>query len=135
MSPPKPIRDDLIYPELSYKLVGCAFDVFNQLGPGHSEKVYQRALAEAMRTKGINFIEQSYYKVQFNSKVVGKGYLDFEVEKKIVVELKKNERFSKSHIDQLLDYLKKSNLLLSIIFNFTQEGVKYKRIINVSEIS
>jgi hypothetical protein len=51
--------DDLIYPELSYNLVGCAFDVFNQLGPGHSEKVHQRTFAEAMRIKGINFIEQA----------------------------------------------------------------------------
>ncbi|MCX6274932.1 MAG: GxxExxY protein [Bacteroidetes bacterium] len=129
----KVLRSDLIYPELSYQIVGCAFDVFNKLGPGHSEKVYQQAMAEAMRIKGIIFAEQAYYNVKFNEKVVGKSFFDFEVDGKIIVELKKDERFSKTHIDQVVDYLKKSELKLSIIINFTKEGVKYKRLINVSE--
>ncbi|MCX6294861.1 MAG: hypothetical protein NTX97_02140 [Bacteroidetes bacterium] len=38
-------RTDLVYPELSFILVGCAYEVFNELGPGHTEKIYQRALA------------------------------------------------------------------------------------------
>jgi GxxExxY protein len=133
MSKIQVVRTDLIYPELSYIIVGCAFDVFNQLGPGHSEKVYQRAFAQSLTLKGLKFKEQLYYKVMFNSANVGKAFCDFEVEGKIIVELKKDERFSKTHIDQILDYIKKSNLLLSIIFNFTPEGVKYKRLINVSE--
>jgi GxxExxY protein len=127
------MNDHLIYPELSYKIVGCAFDVYNQLGYGHSEKIYQRALAESFRSKQIKFIEQVYYNIKFNEKIIGKSFLDFEIESNIIVELKKDYRFSKTHIDQVLDYLKISSLKLAILFNFTKEGVVYKRIINVTE--
>lgn len=44
-------RNDLVYPELSYEIVGCAYDVFNELGPGHTEKNYQRALASILGEK------------------------------------------------------------------------------------
>ena len=126
-------KNHLIYPELSYRIVGCAFDVYNQLGYGHSEKIYQRAFAEAFRGKQLMFIEQVYYNIKFNEKIIGRSFLDFEIESKIIVELKKDYRFSKTHIDQVLDYLKVSGLKLAILFNFTKEGVLYKRIINVTE--
>ena len=126
---------DLIYPELSYAIVGCAFDVFNKLGPVHSEKLYQRAMAEAMKSKQLKFMEQVYYDLKFNDKIIGKSFLDFKVEGILILELKKDERFSKTHIDQVLDYLKVSGLKLAILFNFTKEGVKQKRIINVTESS
>jgi GxxExxY protein len=48
-------RKDLIYPELSYKIIGCAFDVYNSLGGGHHEKYYQRALAEAFTREKLKF--------------------------------------------------------------------------------
>jgi len=124
--------DHLIYPELSYLIVGCAFDVYNILGPGHSEKIYQRAMAEALLKKQIKFIEQVYYNLRFEGKIIGKSFLDFEVESILIVELKKDERFSYTHINQVLDYLKITGLKLAILFNFTKEGVKYKRIINVT---
>ncbi len=44
-------KKDLLYPELSYQIVGCAYDVFNELGFGHPEKFYQRAFAEALKKK------------------------------------------------------------------------------------
>ena len=90
MSATKIIREDLIYPELSYSIVGCAFEVFNKLGPGHTEKIYQKAFDEALKMKGINFSEQVYYNILFNEKIVGKGFLDFEIENKVIVELKKD---------------------------------------------
>ena len=111
----KLIRNDLIYPDLSYKIIGCAFEVFNALGPGHSEKIYQKALAES-----------------FKEKIIARGYLDFQVEERIIVELKKDERFSKIHIEQVLQYLKNSSLQLAIIINFTKTGVISKRVINIA---
>jgi len=50
-------RKDLIYPELSYEIVGCAFEVWNELGPGHLEKTYQQAMAVMMRKKNLKFSE------------------------------------------------------------------------------
>ena len=106
MSQGKVIREDLIYPELSYQIEGCAFEVFNTLGPGHSEKVYQKAFAEALRMKGITFKEQVCYSLKFNDKVMDKGFLDFEIDNKVIVELKKDETFSKIRIDQVLGYIR-----------------------------
>jgi len=45
-------RKDLIYPDLSYKIIGCAFEVFNSIGGGHKESVYQNAMEVALRQKG-----------------------------------------------------------------------------------
>jgi GxxExxY protein len=130
MNKPTVNKKDLLFPDLSYQIVGCAYDVFNKLGPGHSEKIYQNALAEAFRHASIKFKEQVYFKVTYNDKIVGRGYCDFKVDDKVIVELKKNDSFSKSHIDQVNQYLRSSNLQLAIILNFTTGGVKQKRIIN-----
>ena len=130
---PQLIRDDIVYPELSYEIVGCAFEVFDALGPGHSEKVYQKAMAVAFQKRNIPFKEQVYYALKFLDEIVGKGFLDFEVDSKIVVELKKDGYFSKTYLEQVLDYLKKSKLKLAILINFSQEGVKYKRILNINQ--
>ncbi len=126
-------RKDLVYPELSYEIVGCAFEVFDELGPGHSEKSYQRALAIALRAKNLQFKEQVYYKLKFRDEIVGRSYLDFLVEDKIILELKKDVNFSKTHIEQVLNYIKLSKLKLGILLNFTKEGVKFKRIVNIDQ--
>ena len=124
-------RDDLIYPELSYKLIGYAYEVFEELGPGHSEKTYQRAYSVQLRKYNHKFDEQVYYPIRFKDEIISKGFLDFKVEEKIIIELKKDEFFSKTHIEQVLDYLKRSGLKLSLLINFTKQGVKFKRIINI----
>ena len=125
-------RDDLVYPELSYSIVGCAYEVWDELGAGHMEKIYQRAMATVFGSKNIKFKEQVYYPVKFRSLIIGKGFLDFLIEDKIIVELKKDGNFSKTNIEQVLNYIKLSNLKLAILINFTKEGVRFKRIINVN---
>ncbi len=123
-------RPDLVYPELSYKIVGCAFDVYNELGFGHHEKYYQRAYAEALRLKNLKFSEQVYFPLKFKDKIIGKNFFDFLVDEKVIVELKKDNRFSKQHIDQVKEYLKVSELKLALLINFARTEVVYKRIIN-----
>ena len=107
-------RNDLVYPELSYQLVGFAYEVFDELGPGHSEKTYQRSYALMLRTNNHNFEEQVYYPVRFKNEIVSKGFLDFKVDEKIIVELKKDAHFSKTHIEQVLDYIRRSDLKLAL---------------------
>jgi GxxExxY protein len=123
-------RNDLLYPELSYKIMGCAYDVYNELGAGHHEKYYQRAMALLMKERNINFTEQLYAPLKFHDTVIGKLFFDFLVEEKVVVELKKGNTYSKRHIDQVLEYLKANNLQLAIIINFGSDKVHSKRIIN-----
>ena len=124
-------KEDLLYPELSYKVIGGAFDVYNVLGSGHHEKYYQKALAESFRLNNLKFKEQLSCPVYYNGKPVGRKVLDFLIEDKIVIEIKKGSRFSKSNIDQVLGYLRVNNLRLAILINFGSYGVIFKRIVNL----
>lgn len=123
-------RKDLLYPELSYRIIGCAFDVYNSLGPGHHEKYYQKALIEAFIAKKIVFQTEISFPIKYRAKIIGRKRLDFLIENSIVVELKKGNNFSKTHIDQVLEYLRMKNIKLAILINFGNQGVVFKRIIN-----
>lgn len=129
----KKIREDLIYPELSFKIVGCAFEVYNKLGFGHAEKYYQKALAVELRSKNIPFKEQVYYALEYNNEVIGKNYCDFVVENKVIIELKKSAHFSKANIDQVNRYLITSKLKLALLINYSSSGVIFKRLVNIKE--
>jgi len=125
-------KKDILYPELSYRIIGAAFDVYNILGAGYHEKYYQRALAQEFEKRSLSYGEQVPYKIQYKSnKDLGINYLDFLIEDKIIVEIKKGNHFSKRHIDQVLNYLKTTGKKLAIIINFGTNEVSFKRIINI----
>lgn len=124
-------RKDLVYPELSYKIIGILFDVYNELGFGYHERHYQRAIFEILKEKNIKFKEQVYMPINFRNKIIGKHFLDFLIEDKIILEIKKDNRFSKRHIDQVNSYLKFSDKKLAILVNFDKNGVKSKRLVNL----
>ncbi len=123
--------DDLIYPELSFKIIGLAFEVFNELGSGHREKVYQAAMSRQFKLANILFKEQIYYPLIFKNETIGKNYFDFLIDEKVVVELKRSDNFSKSHFEQVNHYLKVSDLRLGLLISFTQSGVRFKRVVNL----
>ncbi len=124
-------RQDLLYPEISYLIIGCAFDVYNSIGSGYHEKYYQKALIEAFTEKDISFQTEVSFPLSYKGKVIGRKRLDFLIDGKVVVELKKGDNFSKSHIDQVLEYLRTQNLKLAILINFGSRDVVFKRIVNL----
>lgn len=124
-------RADLIYPELSYQVVGILFDVYNQLGHGQAEKVYQRAIAVGLKGFGLKFREQVYTPLIYGNQRIASSYLDFIIEGKIVLEIKKGDRFAKSHIDQVYRYLTDNELKLGILAYFAPRNLHFKRIINL----
>jgi GxxExxY protein len=128
-------NDKLIYSDISYKIIGAAFTVYNELGFGHMEKIYQRALAKELQLQNLNFKEQVPYKVLYKGENIGNNFLDFLVEDKVIVELKKNDHFSKKNIDQVVNYLKISDLKLAMLINFSKNGVLHKRLVNLNENS
>lgn len=130
---PRIRKTNLLYPDLSYNIVGAAFEVYKSVGYGHPEKIYQRAMAIMLKEKGLAFQEQVFVPYEFRSEIIGRSYLDFVVEEKIIVELKRNTNFSKIHIDQVLRYLKHSQLKLAILIDFGKEGAVFRRIINETE--
>lgn len=111
--------------------MGALFEAYNRLGYGYQEKYYQKAITECLREKKINFIEQAPYKVKMKDKIIGQYFVDFVIEHKIVLEIKKAERFSKQNIEQVGGYLKATGLELAILANFTPTGIKAKRMLNL----
>jgi len=129
--PVEKLDKEFIYEDLSYKIIGILFEVYNTLGHGHPEKTYQRAIAVALLEAGLKFIEQLYAPVVFQGKVVGKNYFDFLIENKVVLEIKKGDYFVKSHIDQVYQYLVSKNLQLGILAYFAPKTVHLKRVVNL----
>lgn len=129
----KPIvyKKDLLYPELSYQVIGILFDVFTNLGYGYKENQYQKAIEIALSSIPLDYKSQLPVIVSFKDKFVTTVYLDFLIENKIVLEIKRGNMFLKKDIDQVFNYLKAINLKLGILARFTKDGVKFKRIINI----
>ena len=124
-------RNDLVYPELCYQIMGILFDVWKEIGYGHKERMYQQGVATGLRKANLSIQEQLPTKVIYKGNPIGIYYFDFLVESKIVLELKVRAYFSKKDIDQLYGYLKTNDLKLGILALFTRTGVKCKRIVNI----
>ncbi|MFH1910312.1 MAG: GxxExxY protein [bacterium] len=123
--------ENLIYKDECYQIIGYCYKVYNSLGSGLKEKNYQKALEQLLGENRIAFRSQFYVPLKLNGTVVGKYFLDFLVDDKIAIELKTGGHILKQDIDQLYAYLKACNLKLGLLINFTSDGVKYKRIVNL----
>lgn len=120
---------NLVYKELSFKIVGILLKVYNELGGGYQEKYYQRAIALELTKNGLNFKEQIKIDISYNGKNIGKYYLDFVIENRIVLEIKIVPCFYARDVKQVLAYLKATGLSLGILAAFTKGELKFKRIL------
>jgi GxxExxY protein len=93
--------DKVIYKELSYKIVGVLYDVYNELGFGYQEKFYEKAIAEGLDGINIYYLRQAPYQIVFRSEIIGRNYIDFVIENKIVLEIKRGDYFSQKNIEQI----------------------------------
>jgi GxxExxY protein len=131
MGEKKIIKKDLLYPELSYQIIGILFEVYNTLGYGYKEKYYQASIAALLKSLGLKFKEQVSVEIKMGGAAIAKGLADFIIEEKIILEIKKGDSFRKDNIDQVNSYLKMTGLQLGILANFTSKGLLYKRIVNI----
>jgi GxxExxY protein len=121
---------EYLYADLTEKIIGASFNVYNQLGFGHREKVYQRAHETEYGNIGLSFKKECPIRIFYNNKLIARYYLDFVIENKVVVELKVANDFYTKDIKQILSYLKVNNYRLGLLIIFNKEGVNVKRIIN-----
>ncbi|MEK7611278.1 MAG: GxxExxY protein [Patescibacteria group bacterium] len=120
----------VIHKELSYKIVGALYEVYNRLGFGYQEKIYQRAVEEELFRLGVPFKRESFSRVNYKGKVVGFYFQDFLIEDKIVLEMKVGDNLYQRNINQVLSYLKDSGKKLGIVAVFTRHGVIIRRVLN-----
>jgi len=113
--------------ELTERVIGCAYAVFNALGAGFLESVYEQALLIELRHAGLEAISQVKLEVSYRDEVVGHFFADVLVEGELTLELKAAEALSKAHEVQLVNYLAATGHDLGLLINFGPDGVTIRR--------
>ena len=118
---------------LSYKVIGCAMEVYNVLGPGLLESAYERALIHELQINGLSVSSQVPVEMLYKGVNLGEGLrLDLLVEDSLIVELKSVDELKPVHYKQLLTYLKLLDKRIGLLINFNvndfRDGIK--RVVN-----
>ena len=113
--------------DITHKIIGCAYTVFNTLGFGFLESVYQNALIIELKKVDLNVESEKKLKVHYDGQVIGELSADLVIEDSIIVELKSVEHLSKAHEVQLVNYLNGLKKEIGLLINFGPGGVKVKR--------
>jgi GxxExxY protein len=121
--------DMLLYKDLTYAIRNCIFSVKKELGLGHKEQIYQRALEEEFTKRKIRYNSQKQIPVFYQKKQVGVYQPDFVIEDKIIIELKALPFVGMREKKQLWNYLKGSSYQLALLVNFGHEDVSIERVI------
>ncbi len=123
---------DLKHHDLTERIIGLFYDVYNELGHGFLESVYEQALAIAFAQTGTTVERQVPVLVWFRGQKVGDFRADMMVERKVLLELKAARTIDEAHEKQLLNYLRATDIEVGLLLNF---GVKpqFRRLVYENE--
>ena len=111
--------------DISYKIRGAIFNVYNNLGPGLLESVYVAALMYELKKEGLSVKKEVPLPVYYEDVKLDIGFrLDILVEKKVIIEVKSVEAIANVHHKQLLTYLKITGMKLGVLVNFNTDIIK-----------
>ena len=113
--------------EITHKIIGAAYTVFNKLGFGFLESVYKKAMLIELNRSGLKAEEEKPLKVFYDDQVVGDFYIDILVQDEIAVELKSVQHFAKEHEVQVVNYLTALRKDIGLLINFGPKGVQVKK--------
>ncbi|PVY70813.1 GxxExxY protein [Tamilnaduibacter salinus] len=119
------LRDE----ELTYRIRGCIYEVYRQLGHGFLESVYQKALVAELGRQGLAVEQEWPVQIFYKGTDVGEFRLDLVVERRVILELKAQKTLPRGAETQLLNYLKATGIKLGLLANFTYPKTYVKRII------
>lgn len=119
---------ELLHRDLTEMVLGCCFDVMNELGVGFLESVYKKSLMILTQKKGLNVRQEVPFEVFFQGEKVGHYFADIIIENKVIVELKCCKNLLPEHQAQLINYLKAAKIPVGLLVNFGQYRIEYKRL-------
>lgn len=125
--------DDIVEKDLSYSIVKAAYEVFNGLGPGFDEKIYEEAMIVVLKKYGHVPDQQKRVDVFFQDVNLGFHKLDLVVNERVVLELKAVSEIAAIHKQQALSYLKASGLPLALVINFGAGRLQVARVVNTKQ--
>lgn len=117
----------MLHSDLTRTIIGCAFDVQNELGSGFLESVYEKAMLVALTETGVAVESQVPVQVNFRGQPVGDFYVDLLVSGKVVVELKAVDRLMPQHKAQVINYLNATGIPVGLLINFGNPKVEFQR--------
>jgi GxxExxY protein len=120
--------------DLTKKIIGCAYYVYNKLGAGFLEKVYENALALQLGRIGLRAQQQMPISVRFEGEVVGEFFADILVEDKVILELKVVSELSSIHEVQLVNYLKATGIKVGLLLNFGEQMKIVRRVFDPDQL-
>ena len=115
------------YKDITETVIGCAYRVYNKMGFGFLESVYEKCLLIELRKAGLDTESQEPITVYYDSEIVGEFVADIIVNDTIILELKSVRRVSKAHEVQLVNYLVATGKPVGLILNFGEREVEMKR--------
>lgn len=121
------LKENFLYKDLSYKLIGSFYDVYNELGPAHKEQIYHEALKIVFFDKDIHYEDKKRIKIKFRNKEIGIYEPDFIIENKIIIEIKSVLNIPKVFEKQLYYYLRGTDYKVGYLVNFGSEKIEIKR--------
>ena len=111
-------KNRILYEELSYKVRGCLFEVYNRLGTGFKETIYHNVLAKELRLKNISYESQKQLVIHYKEEKVGFYKPDFIIDTKIILEIKALPEITNVAENQLYNYLKATQYKVGFLVNF-----------------
>jgi len=125
---------EYIYKDLTYKIIGCLYEVHRELGSIHKEKIYHKAITIELKNRNIRFEEEKPLSVKYKGKKIGVYKPDFIIEDKVILEIKVVPIITKAIFDQIFYYIKNTDYKLALLAkNVTDENIQ-KGIIGTSEV-
>ena len=112
--------------ELTEIIIKAFFNVYNSLGYGFLEKVYENSMMIELKSLGLDCEKQKPISVFYKHLNVGEYFADIIVENKVIIELKASEGIIEEHEAQLLNYLKATDIEVGLLFNFGKQP-QFKR--------
>ena len=109
---------ELLHKELTDRILKAYFDVYNELGYGFLEKVYQNALFIELKSREFKVVAQKQIKVNYKAYEVGEYYADIIVDDLVILELKAADFLAKEFEAQLINYLRGTNIEVGLLLNF-----------------
>ncbi|MCW2235817.1 GxxExxY protein [Azospirillum canadense] len=114
---------------LTERIIGAGFEVFNTLGQGFIESVYQNALVHELRGRDLDVGLEIPFDVSYKGNSVGTYSADIVVEQRVIVELKVAEAIGQPHIKQVVNYLRASGMPVGLILNFGTPSLTIRRVL------
>ena len=123
-------KDEFLYKELTYKIIGIAMEIHREMKSGYQEAVYEEIMCKELKKAKISFENQVKLDIYYKGEKLRKKYqADFIIDKKVLVELKGISRITDIERAQVINYLKATGIKIGLIINFGAKSIEWERVV------